>query len=129
MAFHPRSCLASRTKPRVSGIRESGGSEEREALTNVPGDQNWHLFIDSCDVTPVNGNSGSLIAVADDFSEKLGVYHWSVTPNPEALRAFPFFEYAGNSAPVRIPSPPPRGDLYGVGTDFEPVLRAHPGIF
>jgi len=121
MAFSPKACLASRTKPQVLGVKESG--ERESVLGNVKLDAENHIFVDRCNVKLVAGNSGSLITGLNDSKVAFGVYHWAITPTTEATNKFTRFEYFGNEKVVEIlPKSPPQGLFFGVGSLLRGLL-------
>lgn len=121
--FMPRTCLASRKRPKISGVKmDENGQVVGEGTFNIgTGEPEMHLFVDHCDRDPVHGNSGSLISLVGAPHRALGVYHWNVIPIQGAVPGVSAIVYQGNDKRrEELSIVEAIGHLfYGVGTSFQ----------
>jgi hypothetical protein len=116
MVFAPKNCLASRQMPQVY----AAGKSTPIGLSNV--NTSIHIVMDNCDITPVNGNSGSLITRQYNLSSWLGVFHWGESiDNPTQ---YSYYTYVGNRGQQILQSST-NLEFFQVGSAFD----ANPGIF
>ena len=133
MIFSPRKCQGSRTLPTVQGVVLNGDGSINHVQT-FPANQlnpRIHVFLDQCDRAPIRGNSGSLITDRDNFTAKVGVYHWAYSPTDTTKVNFNYYNYTGNDGTThQLTLQQLKGGLFfGVGTVFESELLAHPALF
>lgn len=75
MVWAPNRCIASQLMPRIEGRHKILKRKTGELVYGDHLNPKRHLFIDHCQHTIVQGNSGSLITHGNNFSYKLGVLH------------------------------------------------------
>lgn len=129
MIFKPRTCQMTRTKPTVVGSKvQPSGAIEHITINSAKANPALHFFVDQCDRPPVHGNSGSLVTVAEKFSEKIGVYHWGIGTK-DGKEKYDYIEYTGTDGRTRFfHEAADWQDMFGVGYLFEHFAGAHPQV-
>lgn len=132
MRFTPRHCTSSRTRPKITALREAEDGEELNRIQIIASEaqESTHHFLDACDTRPVQGNSGSLITEAGSISRVMGLFHWIVPADVGTMDRFTSFVYQGNdNQPVRLDwEAMKQRDFFGVATDFSLLRGLVPGL-
>lgn len=110
-------CLAvPRTTPKLVGIKSDG---TEVGIVDADADEVYHLFYDTCDVSPQSGNSGSL--VTDSSDRAVGV-HWGSMQRSQLRDRYTDVKLTGASgAEVRL-STATDGAVYGSGAAIDYLL-------
>ncbi len=130
-AFHPRSCEMSVTRPILMGAKvpNNGPIERIPIRSSKKAEDGVHFFVDQCDQNPIHGNSGSLVTIAEQFADKVGVYHWGVGTK-DGKDKYDYIEYTGSNGRTRfLHEAKDWEDIFGMGYLFQHFQGAHPQLF